>query len=96
MQVSGGHLLPPVQKLVATIRFAIGKSVIESLIQLSNLRRPNGWRFWCSYFGNGCFRPEMCFDSELTHNFLIFTYFPKGFIQTEIGEILELDFGHIV
>ena len=26
MQVSGGHLLPPVQKLVATIIFASGKN----------------------------------------------------------------------
>ncbi len=30
MQVSGGHLLPPVQKLVATIIFAFGKNANES------------------------------------------------------------------
>jgi len=32
MQLSGGQLLPPIQKLVATIQFAKGKLVIESLI----------------------------------------------------------------
>ena len=32
MQMSGGHLLPPVQKLVATTQFASGKLAVESLI----------------------------------------------------------------
>jgi len=32
MLMSGGHLLPPVQKLVASLLFASGKKAIESLI----------------------------------------------------------------
>jgi hypothetical protein len=33
MQLSGGQLPPPVQKLVASLQFAFGKLAVESLIR---------------------------------------------------------------
>jgi len=39
MQYASGILLPPVQKLVATIQFSKGKLAIESLIRPSGINK---------------------------------------------------------
>ena len=54
-QHAGGMLLPPVQKLVATIVFAICENANKSLLRFSFVHHPIGWRFYLANKEKGGF-----------------------------------------